>query len=151
MVWPLIIFLAFTAMLYFLIKEEDSKAKTEAKDTKIDCSKVEVRECEFGLGCFANKHIAKGETVEIGLMTPMPGVDGNKYEHMFTWSDDRQLFAVGSGCLPYYNHSDQPNIIKVGDLTNNTMRIVALRDIHKGEEMRNRYMSKAWRGCFQNF
>ena len=110
-----------------------------------------MRECEFGLGCFANRDICAREVVEIGLMTPMEGVDGNVYPHMFTWSDDKKLFAVGSGCLPYYNHSDNPNIIKVGDLSNNTMQVIAVRDIRKGEEMRNRYMSKAWRGCFQNF
>jgi hypothetical protein len=108
-----------------------------------------VKESEFGLGCFANRDIAKDEVVETGVMTPMPGVDGNEHERMFTWSDDRKLFAVGSGCLPFYNHSNEPNIVKVGNLKTNRMEVIALRDIAKGEEMRNRYMSSTWRACFQ--
>jgi len=137
--------LVFMATLYLLVPESEFNRETE-----IDCSKVDVRECEFGLGCFANRNIKKDEVIEIGLMTPMEGVDGNEYEHMFTWSEDRKLWAVGSGCLPFYNHSDTPNIVKIGHLDTNRMEIVALRDIQAGEELRNRYMSASWRACFKN-
>jgi hypothetical protein len=146
MVFPIIIALFFVGIALLFSKEDEM-----LRDTEIDCSKVDVRECEFGLGCFANRNIRSGEVIEIGVMMPMPGVDGNKYEHLFSWSDNKELFASGSGCLPFYNHSDEPNIVKIGDLKANRMKIVALRDIQEGEELRNRYISKAWRGCFQTF
>ena len=146
----MVLFVSFFGLL-FISEDKRYYGKCEKLDTEVDCSKVDVRECEFGLGCFANRDIKKNEVVERGVMTPMKGVDGNIHERMFSWSDDKKLFAVGSGCLPFYNHSEEPNIIKIGDLENNRMKVVALQDIKKGEEMRNRYISKAWRGCFQNF
>jgi len=114
----------------------------------VNCSRVYVDKCEFGFGVFANEDIKEGEIVEIGLMYIIDGVDGNNNEHLFTWSDDRSRWAGASGCIPYYNHSDYPNVKKVGDLVNNTMKIVALRDIANGEELRNQYMSAKWRKCF---
>ena len=65
--------------------------------------------------------------------------------------DDRKSWAAGSGCIPFYNHSDIPNIVKKGDLKNDTMTIYALVDIKKDEELMNTYFSKQWRACFQDF
>jgi hypothetical protein len=137
-------------LLYAAIEEGTFQGKKEDA-SRVVCADIEVRESPFGLGCFAKRDFKKGEIIEKGIMTPMEGVDGNVHSHMFSWSDDKKLFAVGSGCLPFYNHSDEPNIIKIGDLTHNTMVIETLRDVSKGEELRNRYISKAWRGCFQSF
>ena len=139
--------------LFYLSIEEDKfhGLKETVGRSEVQCSDIEVRESPFGLGCFAGRDFKKDEVIERGVMTPMEGVDGNIHSHMFSWSDDRKLFAVGSGCLPFYNHSDEPNIIKVGNLKTNRMEIIALRDVGKGEELRNRYISKAWRGCFQSF
>lgn len=114
----------------------------------IDCSKVYVDKSEFGLGVFAKKDLVKDEVIEIGLMYRISGVDGNVNPHLFTWSEDRQTWAGASGCIPWYNHSFEPNIKKVGDLKKDTMKIVALRDIKAGEELRNCYMSAKWRSCF---
>jgi hypothetical protein len=116
----------------------------------VNCSKVYVDVCEFGYGVFANEDIKEGDIIEIGLMYIINDVDGNNNSHLFTWSDDRTIWAAGSGCLPFYNHSSIPNIKKIGDLVNNTMTIIALRDISKGEELRNTYMSSKWRKCFNN-
>lgn len=114
----------------------------------VNCSRVYVDKCEYGYGVFANEDIKTGEVVEIGLMYVIEGVDGNNNEHLFTWSDDRTKWAGASGCIPFYNHSNEPNIKKVGDLVNNTMQIIALKDISKGEELRNTYYSAKWRKCF---
>ena len=119
------------------------------KNTYVECSKVSVKDCEFGLGVFANKNLKKNEIVEVGVMTILKNVDGNENEHLFTWSNDKKTWACGSGCLAFYNHSNSPNVIKVGDIKNNKMKVVALRDIKKGEELRNRYFSATWRDCFQ--
>ena len=116
----------------------------------VDCHKVYVDICQYGYGVFANEDIKEGDIIEIGLMYIINGVDGNNNEHLFTWSDDRKIWAAGSGCLPFYNHSNTPNIKKIGDLINNTMTIIALRDIKKGEELCNTYYSAKWRKCFNN-
>lgn len=116
----------------------------------IDCSNVRVGQSQHGYGCFARKPFKAGDVIERGLMYRLVNVDGNENPHLFTWSDDRKTWASGSGCLPYYNHSFNPNIKKVGDLKHDTMTIVALRDIAKGEELCNFYMSSPWRKCFKD-
>ena len=117
----------------------------------IDCSKVYIDKGPLGLGVFAKQDLKDGELIERGLLEIIKEVDGNINPHLFTWSDDRKTWASGSGCLPYYNHTDEPNIIKQSDLVNNTMEIIALKDIPKGTELRNTYFSKKWRKCFQDF
>ena len=118
----------------------------------IDCSKVYIDKSSLGcLGVFANKDIEVGEVIEVGIMNIIYNVDGNENTHLFTWSNDRNVWATGSGLLPFYNHFYIPNIKKVGDLINNTMKIIALKNIKKGEELGNSYHSKSWRKCFQNF
>jgi hypothetical protein len=115
----------------------------------VNCSKVYVDKATYGNGVFAKQDLAQGEIIETGLMMRMTNVDGNENSHLFTWSDDRQTWAAGSGCLPFYNHtSGQPNIKKCGDLVNDTMVVVALRDIKMGEELVSKYYSASWRKCF---
>ena len=115
----------------------------------IDCDNVYIDKCVYGLGVFSLKDFKEGDIIEIGLMSIVNNVDGNENDHLFTWSDDRTIWACGSGCLPYYNHSNEPNIKKVGDLINNTMKIVALKDIMGGDELMNKYISSSWRKCFK--
>lgn len=116
----------------------------------VNCDKVYVDKSQYGFGVFAREDILKDEIVESGLMYIINDVDGNNNEHLFTWSDDKTVWAGASGCIPFYNHSLWPNIKKVGDLKNNKMVIIALKDIKKGEELRNTYMSSKWRKCFNN-
>jgi len=147
----LILFVCFFGLMCISEDKRYHGKQEKIQSTYVECSKVDVRESEFGLGCFANRNLTKGEVIETGVMIPLPGVDGDNQPHLHTWSDDRKLFACGSGSLPFYNHSEEPNVIKIGDLSADRMRVIALRDIAKGEELRSRYMSKAWRGCFKNF
>lgn len=117
----------------------------------INCSKVYIKESDIeGLGVFTNVDLKEGEIIEIGLMYRLKNVDGNENPHLFTWSDDKTVWAGASGCIPWYNHSDTPNIKKVGDLKNDKMTIVALKNIPKDEELCNKYYSVSWRKCFQN-
>lgn len=84
-------------------------------------------------------------------MYRLVNVDGNENLHVFTWSDDRKTWAGGSGCLPYYNHtSEEPNMKKICDLLNDTMVVIALRDINKDEELVSQYYSSSWRKCFSD-
>jgi SET domain-containing protein len=117
----------------------------------VNCSKVYVDNSTYGLGVFTKQDIKQGEIIETGLMMRIKNVDGNENEHLFTWSDDRQTWAAGSGCLPFYNHtSENPNMKKCGDLVNDTMVVVALRDIKTGEELLSQYYSASWRKCFSD-
>ena len=117
----------------------------------VNCSKVYVDNSQYGYGVFAKQDISKGEIIETGLMIRLFNVDGNENPHLFTWSDDRQTWATGSGCLPFYNHtSGEPNMKKQGDLVNDTMIVYALRDIKSGDELVSQYYSAAWRKCFSD-
>lgn len=117
----------------------------------VDCSGVYVKKGQHGYGVYAARDFKAGEVVELGIMTRMVNVDGNENPHLFTWSDDRTVWAAASGCIPFYNHSDTPNVIKKGDLPNDLMTIYALVDIKKDDELCNTYFSKKWRTCFQSF
>ena len=122
----------------------------------LDDSKVYIGESKTcggfgGFGVFAKVPLVQGELVELGIMVPLKNVDGNENPHLFTWSDDRKVWALGSGHLPFYNHSDTPNCEKVGNLTKDTMEVRALCAIPAGEELTNMYFSKEWRSCFQSF
>jgi len=117
----------------------------------VNCSKVYVDHSQYGYGVFAKKDLVKGEIIETGLMCIVFNVDGNENPHLFTWSDDRKTWASGSGCLPFYNHTNgEPNMKKIGDLPNNKMTVVALKDIKEGEELVSQYYSAAWRKCFHD-
>ena len=104
-----------------------------------------------GYGVFAKQDIKKDEVVEIGIMTRLKNVDGNENPHLFTWSDDRKVWAMGSGHLPFYNYSDTPNCRKKGDLPIDVLTVYANCDIKKGTELTTKYYSKPWRKCFRNF
>ena len=41
----------------------------------IDCSKVYIDNCEYGLGVFASKDLEIGEIIENGLMTPLKDME----------------------------------------------------------------------------
>lgn len=115
----------------------------------VNCSKVYVDRSEHGFGVFARNDYPCGEVLETGRMIRLPGVDGHDHPHLHTWSDDRTVWGMPSGCVPFYNHSAaHPNVRKIGDLVNDTIIVVALRDIHRGEELRNTYYSANWRRCF---
>ena len=117
-----------------------------------NCNNVYLDKDTYGgYGVFAKTNMVEGDIVESGLMLRLKNVDGNENPHLFTWSDDRKVWAIGSGLLSYYNHSDNPNIKKVSDLEKDTMQIIALKDIAKGDELQGTYMSKQWRKCFLDF
>ena len=66
-------------------------------ETKIDCSKVYVKQSSFsneqtGMfdGAFALVDIKEGELVEKGVMRRLPeGFDSNTCPYIFTWSTER--------------------------------------------------------------
>jgi len=110
-----------------------------------------MKQTEHGWGVFTNLPINKGDLIEKAIMYRIYNVDGNENPHLFTWSDDRKVWAGGTGLTPFYNHSENPNIIKKGILDKDILEIYAARDIKSGEELVGKYYSKKWRKCFQDF
>jgi hypothetical protein len=74
-----------------------AKTMTSHPETKIDCSKVYVKQSTFsndatGMfdGAFAAVSIKEGELIEKGVMRRLPeGFDGNTCPYIFTWSTER--------------------------------------------------------------
>ena len=117
----------------------------------VDCSKVYVEAAPTGgAGVFAAGPIREGEIVERGIVRRLPaGFDGHQCPFVLTWSDDRTVWAIGSGCSTYYNHADDSNTEIHRDFEADTFEIRALRDIAPDEELTHTYKSVAWRQCFE--
>ena len=118
--------------------------------SKIDCSKVIVKDSgEIGDGAYANCDIKQGEMIEYGIVRVIDIV-GHNCPYVFTWSDDRTLWAMGSGCSTFYNSNRNPNTKFIRYFDENRFETIALRDISKGEELTHTYKSIKWRKCFKN-
>ena len=118
---------------------------------QVDCSKVYVDHSLHGAGVFAACDIAEDEIVERGIVRRLPdSFNGNDSPYVFTWSDDRTVWAIGSGCSTFYNCSESPNTEMIRDFENDTFEIRALRAIPEGEELRHVYKSLTWRSCFSD-
>lgn len=114
----------------------------------VDCSKVIVQECKYGVGVFASVDISKGDLVEKGLVKQMD-VDPNENPYVFSWNEDNTKWVVGLGCLTLYNHSESPNVKVIKNFENETIEVFAIKDIVKGEELTHLYKGR-WRECFQD-
>ena len=90
----------------------------------------------------------KGECVEWGIMRRLP-MDGNASTYVFTWSEDRTVWATASGMAMFYNtHATDPNTEMIRYFDEDRFEIYALRDIEAGEELTHTYRSLKWRKCF---
>ena len=116
---------------------------------QVDCSKVYVDQSLHGAGVFAACDIAEDEIVERGIVRRLPdSFNGNDSPYVFTWSDDRTVWAIGSGWSTFYNCSDTPNVKMHRDYEKDTFEITALKPISTGEELTHVYKSLKWRQCF---
>ena len=117
----------------------------------VNCSKVFVKYINEvkGLGAFANCNIDKGKLIECGVARVID-IDGNKNPYVFTWSEDKKIWAFGSGCSTFYNTSLNPNCNFVRNYELNTFQIYALHDIKEGDELTHKYKSLEWRECFKD-
>jgi len=116
----------------------------------VDCSKVYVKPDAYGGGgAFAAVPIKRGELVERGIVRRLP-VDGNVCPFVFTWSEDRSVWATGSGCSVFYNASldGGENTEMTRFFDEDRFEIHATRDIAQDEEVTHLYKSIMWRQCF---
>jgi len=115
----------------------------------VDCSKVIVKNTNtMGLGAFANQNIKRDDLIEKGVVRRIDS-DGHKSPYLFSWSEDRTVWAFASGCATFYNTSLDPNTRFVRNYITDTFEIYAIRDIKVGEELTHKYKSLEWRECFQ--
>ena len=115
----------------------------------VDCSKVIVKNTNtMGLGAFANQNIKRDDLIEKGVVRRIDS-DGHKSPYLFSWSEDRTVWAFASGCATFYNTSLDPNTRFVRNYIADTFEIYAQRDIKVGEELTYKYKSLEWRECFQ--
>ena len=118
--------------------------------SEVDCTNVYVNKSRMengGMGAFAKRNIQKGELVERGLVRRIE-CDGHKNPYLFTWSDDRTVWAFASGCATFYNTSLTPNTIMIRFFDDDHFEIYASRDIEADEELTHTYKSLNWRTCF---
>ena len=118
---------------------------------KVDCSKVYIKESHVGDGdgAFAKVDLSENEIIETGIVRVIP-IDGHTCPYVFTWSENFDKFALGSGCSTFYNTSNNPNCKMVRDFENFSFQIIALRNIKKDEELTHLYQGINHRNCFKN-
>ena len=75
--------------------------------------------------------------------------DGHKNPYLFTWSEDKKIWAFASGCGTFYNTSDIPNVKLHRNYEEDKFKITALHNINKGDELMHTYKSINWRECFK--
>lgn len=117
----------------------------------VNCYNVYVKDTggNKGLGVFAKFNISCGDIVEKGVARRVD-TDGNNNQFLFTWSEDKSVWAFCSGCATFYNTSLDPNTRMDRDFENDTFTIYALKDISKHEELTHKYRSLEWRKCFND-
>ncbi len=92
-----------------------------------------------GLGVFAEENIKKGELIEKAplLLMSMKEFDHIKktklYYYFFEYTNNHFAIALGYGSL--YNHSYAPNARYLYNFKQKHLKITAIKNIKKGEEI----------------
>jgi uncharacterized protein len=94
-----------------------------------------------GRGVFARRRFEPNEIIEICPMIALAEGDVDKlnetglYDYYFGWGKDGKQAAIALGYGSLYNHSFTPNAAHHKNAANDTMSIVAVRQIAAGEEI----------------
>lgn len=103
--------------------------------------KIEVKHSPVvnGLGVFAQRFIKQGETVEVLPVILLPIKDFEHVQktklHFYFFEYSKTHFAIFLGYGSLYNHSFNPNARYLYNYKNQTIKVVALKDIKPGEEI----------------
>lgn len=98
-----------------------------------------------GLGVFAARPFAPGETIEVCPAIVLSEADARTldatrlYDYYFGWGEDGMQAAIVMGYGSLYNHSVTPNAEHCKNLVAGTLSIVAVQSIAAGEEIFIRY------------
>ena len=101
-----------------------------------------------GMGVFARKRFAEGETIEQAPVIILPNPQWEFLEktdlrnHYWYWNDEAMAFSLGYGA--FYNHAADPNARIVRKYEQNVMEFIALRAIEVDEEVTVDYDCPLW-------
>ncbi|HEY1935372.1 MAG TPA: SET domain-containing protein [Acetobacteraceae bacterium] len=94
-----------------------------------------------GRGVFAARRFEPGETIEVCPVIALSEADARKLddtrlnEYYFGWGDDGKQAGIVLGYGSVYNHSPSPNAQHRKNAADDTMSVIALREIAAGEEI----------------
>ena len=95
----------------------------------------------MGRGVFTSEPITKDTLVEIAPVIIMDIKDRlhldqtRLHDYIFEWGDNSDQCIMALGYVPIYNHAYNSNCEYEMDFTEELIRIRAVRDIGKGEEL----------------
>jgi uncharacterized protein len=95
----------------------------------------------MGRGVFTSESIERGTIVEISPVIVMgpddrPLLDKTPlHDYIFEWGDDRTQCCMAMGYVPVYNHASPSNCEYEMDYDDDTITVIAVRDIEAGEEL----------------
>jgi SET domain-containing protein len=98
-----------------------------------------------GRGVYCHQNIEANTLIEIAPVVPLSEKDTKiihetaLHDYYFSWGDDQKLSAVALGYVSMYNHAKTPNCSYEADFENNTIKIISLKEIPKGEELTINY------------
>ena len=95
-------------------------------------------------GVFANKDYKKDDIIEIcpGILVGRNSFDNRMNDYLFSYDEDNDM--VGFGYCSMYNDSDTPNA-SWSILSDNILKILAVDDIKKGDEIFVSYGDNYWK------
>ena len=94
-----------------------------------------------GLGVFAGRGFAPNETIEVCPVIVLSEADARRLddtrlnEYYFGWGMDGKQAGIVLGYGSIYNHSFTPSAVHNKNAANDTMVVVAVREIATGEEI----------------
>lgn len=94
-----------------------------------------------GRGLFAKTDLPAGLLLETSPVIVMSGaerllLDGTKlHDYIFIWGQNEDQCCMALGYVPLYNHAATSNCEYVMDFKKETISIITVRKIKKGEEL----------------
>jgi len=98
-----------------------------------------------GRGVFTAQEIPDGALIEVCPVLVVPKAElpvihkTVLHDYYFLWGEDMDDCAIALGFGSIYNHEVRPNANFILDIENQTIDIVAIRDIQPGEEITLNY------------
>jgi len=100
---------------------------------------------EKGRGVFTSIDISEGDIIEVCPVIIMPKAElpiihkTILHDYYFLWGENMEDCAIALGFGSLYNHEIHPNANFILDLENETIDIVAIKNIMAGEEITLNY------------
>ena len=100
-----------------------------------------ARTKKMGNGIFTSKAIKAKTVVEVSPVIVMTNSERELldqtllHDYIFEWGDRKKQCCMALGYVPIYNHSFNSNCEYEMEFENQLIRITAVKDIKKGEEL----------------